>query len=173
MCQINNLNNTTSREWLGIITKVFTKGNSLSTKYISDILGTENTKYKRDERGSKFLIPKNKNLTHIAINPDLDNNETDQPLTFLSFSGAKLNLKLIDLMEFFPNVEIVKNTYDGGIQLFFHPINSRFKFTAVACQLFTDYKQLEDLYDLNINEFSFMFQPNKVKTRAGYTMTNS
>lgn len=34
------------------------------------MLGVENTNYKRTERGSKFLIPKNDNLNHVALNPD-------------------------------------------------------------------------------------------------------
>ncbi|NRD22690.1 hypothetical protein HNV10_05530 [Winogradskyella litoriviva] len=173
MSQSNNLNNTKSKEWLSLITEILAKGNSLSTKYITEVLGTENTIYKRNQRGSKFLRPKNKYLSYIAINPDLEDDETDQPISFLVCSGEQLNLKLKDLLDLFPNMEIVENTYDGGIQLFFHPVNSRFNFTAVACQLFTDYKKLDDLKHVNINEISFMFQPHKIKTRAGYSMSNS
>lgn len=171
MNKTENLNNTTSKEWLNLITKFLSNGNSQSTKAISELLGSENKKYTRNERGSKFLIPKNTNLNYVAINPDLENTETDKPITFLAFSGEKLNLKLNHLTELFSNVELVKNTYDGGIQLFFNPVNNRFDFTAVACQIFTDYKTLDELTDLNINGITFMFKPNKLKTRAGYTMT--
>lgn len=169
--ETKKLNNTTSKEWLNLVTEFLSNGNSQSTRAISEFLGSENKKYKRDERGSKFLIPKNENLNYIAINPDLEESETDRPVTFLAFSGEKLNLKLDYLTELFPNVELVENTYDGGIQLFFNPVDKRFDFKAVACQIFTDYKSLDELADLNINGISFMFKPNKLKTRAGYTMT--
>ena len=171
MTKIKNLNNTTSKEWLNLITDFLSNGNSKSTKTITTLLGSVNKKYKRNERTSKFLIPKNSNLNYVAINPDLENTEMDKPVTFLLFSGEKLNLKLNYLTELFPNVELIKNTYDGGIQLFFNPVDNRFDFTAVACQIFTDYKTLDELTDLNINGISFMFKPNKLKTRAGYTMT--
>ena len=169
--ETQKLNNTTSKEWLNLITEFLSNGNSKSTRATSELLGTENTKYKRKERGSKFLIPKNTNLNYIAINPDLDETETDKPITYLAFSGEKLNLKLNYLTELFPNVDLVENTYDGGIQLFFNPVDKRFDFTAVSCQIYTDYKSLDELTDLNINGISFMFKPNKLKTRAGYTMT--
>ena len=169
--ETKNINNTTSKEWLILITEFLSNRNSKSTKTISELLGSENKKYKRNERGSKFLIPKNTNLNYVAINPDLENTETDKPVTFLAFSGEKLNLKLNYLTELFPNVELVENTYDGGIQLFFNPVDNRFDFTAVACEIFTDYKTLDELTDVNINGISFMFKPNKLKTRAGYTMT--
>jgi hypothetical protein len=169
--ETQKLNNTTSKEWLNLITEFLSNGNSKSTRATSELLGTENTKYKRKERGSKFLIPKNTNLNYIAINPDLDETETDKPITYLAFSGEKLNLKLNYLTELFPNVDLVENTYDGGIQLFFNPVDKRFDFTAVSCQIYTDYKSLYELTDLNINGISFMFKPNKLKTRAGYTMT--
>lgn len=171
MNKVENLNKTTSKEWLNLITEFLSNGNCQSTKAISELLGSKNKKYKRNERGSKFLIPKNTNLNYVAINPDLDDTEKDKPITFLAFSGEKLNLKLNYLTELFPNVELVENTYDGGIQLFFNPVNNRFDFTAVACQIFTDYKTLDELTDLNINGITFMFKPNKLKTRVGYTMT--
>ncbi|KJD31471.1 hypothetical protein PW52_16680 [Tamlana sedimentorum] len=171
MTKTKGLNNTTSKEWLNLITEFLSNGNSQSTKAISKSLGSENKKYNRNERGSKFLIPKNKNLNYVAINPDLEDTEIDKPVTFLAFNGEKLSLKLNYLTELFPNVELVENTYDGGIQLFFNPVDNRYDFTAVACQIFTDYKTLDELTDLNINGISFMFQPNKLKTRAGYTMT--
>jgi hypothetical protein len=171
MIETKRLNNSTSKEWLNLITEFLSNGNTQSTKVISESLGSENKKYKRNERGSKFLIPKNTNLNYVSINPDLKDTETDKPLTYLAFSGEKLNLKLEYLTELFPNVELVENTYDGGIQLFFNPVDNQFDFTAVTCQIFTDYKTLDELADLNINGISFMFQPNKLKTRAGYTMT--
>ncbi|MBB3125303.1 hypothetical protein FHS04_002847 [Mesoflavibacter sabulilitoris] len=171
MTETKRLNNTKSKEWLYLITEFLSNGNSKSTRAISDFLGSENKKYKKNERGSKFLIPKNTNLNYIAVNPDLEETETDKPVTYLAFSGEKLNLKLNYLTELFPNVELIENTYDGGIQLFFNPVDNRFDFTAVACQIFTDYKSLDELTDLSINGISFMFKPNKIKTRAGYIMT--
>lgn len=171
MTKIKNLNNTSSKEWLNLITEFLSNSNAQSTKTITNLLGSENTKYKRTERGSKFLIPKNKNLNYVAINPDLDENDTDKPITFIAFSGENLNLKLNYLTELFPNVELVENTYDGSIQLFFNPVNSNFDFTAVSCDIFTDYKSLDELEEVSINNLSFMFNPDKIKTRAGFTMT--
>ena len=171
MTELKSIDNTKSKEWLISISELLSNGNSQSTKTISDLFGNENPKYKRAERTSKFLIPKNENLNYIAINPDLENNEPDKPITYIAFSGKNLNLKLEYLTELFPNVELIENTYDGGIQLFFNPVDNRFDFTAVSCQIFTEYKKLDELTDLEINGISFLFQPNKIKTRAGYTMT--
>lgn len=168
---LTGINNTTAKEWLDLVSNILSNRNSKSTKTISDLFGEENPKYKRTNRGSKILIPKNNNLSYIAINPDLEEYEADKPVSFLAFSGEKLNLILKNLIEFFPNVELIENTYDGGIQLFFNPVDNRFDFTAVSCQIFTDYKTLDELYDININSISFLFLPNKLKTRAGYTMT--
>ena len=171
MTELKNIDNTKSKEWLDSISELLSNGNSQSTKTISDLFGIENPKYKRAERTSKFLIPRNENLNYIAINPDLEDNETDKPISYIAFSGKNLNLKLEYLTDLFPNVELIENTYDGGIQLFFNPVDNRFDFTAVSCQIFTDYKKLDELTDLNINRISFMFKPNKLKTRAGFTMT--
>ena len=170
MTEIKNINKKSGLDLLKSICELVSNNNSQSTKNISELLGVENTKYKRDERGSKFLIPKNENLSHIAMNPDLDNNEKDKPITFLSFGGQNLNIKLKNLTELFPNVELTENMYDGGIQLFFHPIDSRFDFNAVSCQLFTEYKTIEEIGELNINRISLWFEANKIKTRAGYSM---
>jgi hypothetical protein len=169
--EFKNINIKTGLDLLKSICELVSNNNSQSTQNISKLLGVENKKYKRDERGSKFLIPKNENLSHIAINPDLDDYENDKPITFLSFSGKNLNIKLKNLTELFPNFELTQNTYDGGIQLFFHPVDSRFDFNAVSCQIFTEYKTIEEINELNINSFALLFEPNRIKTRAGYMMT--
>lgn len=167
---MKTLNNTKSKEWLHEISEFLTEGNSQSTKSVTEFLGTENKRHKRNERGSKFLIPKNQNLSYVAINPDLERSDSDKPVTFLGFFGEKLNLKLHDLIELFPEFEVMNNIYDGGIQIFFHPVDNRFDFTAVACQVFTEYKTINELTNLKIDRVSFMFKSTKRKTRAGYTM---
>ena len=171
MTKFKNINTKTSVDFLKSIAELVSNDNSKSTKFISELLGVENKKYERTERGSKFLIPKNKNLSNVAINPDLKDDENDKPIEFLSFSGKNLNIKLENLTELFPNVELTENTYDGGIQLFFHPVDSKFDFNAVSCQIFTEYETIEEISKLNINSFALLFEPNKIKTRAGYTMT--
>ncbi|GAK95241.1 hypothetical protein JCM19298_1570 [Nonlabens ulvanivorans] len=169
MTKLKNINNTTSKEWLDSISELLSNGNTQSTRTISNLFGIENPKYKRAQRTSKFLIPRNKNLNYIAINPDLEDNETDKPISYIAFSGKNLNLKLEYLTDLFPNVELRDNTYDGGIQLFFYPVDNKFDFTTVSCLIFTDHKKLDDLTDLNINGISFMFEPLKLKTKAGFT----
>lgn len=170
MNKVKNLNNTTSKEWLNLITEFLSNNNSQSTKAVTESLGTENSKFKRGERGSKFLIPKNSNFDYVAINPDLEENDTDKPVSFLEFGGEKLNLKLEYLIELFPNVELVENTYDGGVQLFFYPVDRKFDFTAASCSVLMDCRGLDELRDVSINEISFMYKTRKVKTRLGFSM---
>nr|WP_042272246.1 hypothetical protein [Nonlabens ulvanivorans] len=96
MTELKNINNTISKEWLDSISELLSNENTQSTRTISNLVGIENPKYKRAERISKFLIPRNKNL----------------------------NLKLEYLTDLFPKVELRDTTYDGGIQLFFYPMDN-------------------------------------------------
>ena len=164
------INKESSRKWLESICALLKDKNSNSTKSISDLFGFENKTIERDKRGSKFLIPFNKNLKYIAVNPDLTEFEEDKPLTYLSFSGENLKLNIKDLIEYFPNIEIVQNDYDGGIQLFFNPVNDQYDFKAVSCELLVNCRTIAELKDLEINHIAFLFNAQKIKTRAGYTM---
>lgn len=164
------INVSNSKEWLNLVCDLLRENKSISTQTVSKLLGVENTEIKKENRTSKFLIPFNKNLKYIAINPDLEPFEMDCPITYLSFCGKNIQLKLTDLISLFPNFKLVENTYDGGFQIFFHPIKNDFDFKAISCQLFENKIDITKLDEIIINNISFLFKPNKIKTRAGYTM---
>ena len=167
---MNHYNNTFGSEWLNLMCELLSTKAFQSTRKISELLGIEDTRYKRDERGSMLLIPKNLNLSSIAINPDLKDDEPDKPITYLSFTGKSLNLGVNHLKKKFPNFELVNNTYDGGFQVFFHPVDNNYNFSAVACQVFEKINSSNDLKNISIQEIEFLFNSTKTKKRFGYTM---
>ena len=119
-------------------------------------------------RGSKFLIPFDKRFKTACINPDIANCDDDRALDYLSFGGTDFNLKMVDVLQRFPNYKTQSNIYDGGTQIFFYPTPRQYKFAALSFYINRELEEIGDINSLKLHEVAFHFGTKVVLGRDGY-----
>jgi hypothetical protein len=132
------------------------------------IIGTEDPNVRREVRGSKFLIPFDSRFKWAAINPDLAANDPDKPLEHLAMAGANFNLKMTDIVNRFPNYRTRRNTYDGGTQIFFYPIPSKYEFSAIDFWIKQEPEDIGNIEELIFHRVGFQFGDNLGLARDGF-----
>jgi hypothetical protein len=157
-------------DWFDSICELLTRDKSPSVHKWEEIIGTEKPNPNNEIRGSKFLIPFDKRFEGSAINPAIKHSETDKPLEHLSFWGQKFNLKIEDVAQRFPNYRTQTNIYDGGTQIFFYPVPSKYAFTALSFHTPKEIEEIKKPLDVIVNSLTFMFRNKLVLLRDGYTM---
>jgi hypothetical protein len=165
---IKKLNAQNDLEWFHSICKILERDSSPTTKKLLKILGLEKPNPEGTVRGSKFLIPFDKRFDSISIKPDISLFDSDKPIDFLSFYGKKFALKSIDVVREFPDYSVQINTYDGGSQVFFYPIPTRFEFTALSFDVVDENVKINP--QLYFNYIKFHFGNILTQGREGFSM---
>lgn len=159
-------------EWFDGICNLLTKENHPTVSLLTNIIGVENQNIKKENRGSKFLIPFDKRFNWASINPDIDSDNADVNLEFLSFAGINFNLNIRDVTDRFGDYLVQSNVYDGGTQLFFHPIADKYTFTAISFDFEEEKENIKNTDGLLAHSVKFHFGHGLIKSRAGYSMIN-
>jgi hypothetical protein len=151
---------------------IWKKENNPTVALFTSIIGVENTKIARHQRGSKFLIPFDQRFKSSCINPDIDSADSNVRLEFLSFTGGVFSLRISDVKARFAHVLIQPNLYDGGTQLFFHPVPEFYEFSAISFWVEEEIENIKNIDDVIVNSVSFDFGEQLIKLRDGYSMIN-
>jgi hypothetical protein len=159
---------TNNIEWFSSFCDLLLKEKSPTTNGLIAVLGIENKSIKKENRGSKFLIPFDTKLNWIAINPDLSENEPNRPIESLGFGSSHLDLKFNDLLKLFPDYKVTSNVYDGGTQFFFYPVPEYFEFSAISSWIDEEKEEINDYNSLTFNRISFHFGENLFQARDGF-----
>lgn len=157
-------------QWFENICDILTKEASPTTQKLEAIVGIEKPNPKNEIRGSKFLDTYDNRFRVACINPNLTNNQSDEPLDYLGFFGDTFKIKIGDIQKKFKNYKTVINTYDGGTQIFFYPVPPEFEFTAIACLTEKEGSEITNLLDLEVSGVTFKFGDNLIQGRDGYSM---
>lgn len=157
-------------EWFDAICTILRTENRPTTRQLIELIGIEDTSKDRNSRGSKFLIPFDRRFKTASVNPDLLPAEPDKPIEFISVGGSGFLLMITDVLTRFPNYRIQRNTFDGGTQLFFHPVPDMYEFSAISFHSDRELDELNDNSTLQFHGISFHFGKNLILGRDGYHM---
>jgi hypothetical protein len=157
-------------QWFEKICDILTREASPTTQKLESIVGIEKPNPKNEIRGSKFLDTYDKRFRVACINPNLTNNQQDEPINYLGFFGDTFKIKIGDIQKKFRNYKTIVNIYDGGTQIFFYPVPPEFEFTAIACSTEKEGSEITNLLDLEVSDVTFRFGDNLTKGHDGYSM---
>jgi hypothetical protein len=132
--QTKLLNNSDS-DWFDCFCDILKKENKPTVSFLIQVIGNENPDIKKENRGSKFLIPFDERFKTAAINPDLDSAK-DAEVEYFSIGGHGFKISIKELKKRFNLFSVESNIYDGGTQLFFYPIPEAYAFRGISCDLF-------------------------------------
>ena len=155
-------------DWFDRMCSILVKDRCPTTNQLINVIGVEDSRFSKTNRGSKFLVPFDKRFKTACINPDISNNDVDKPVEYLSFGGIDLNLKMADIVKRFPDYKTQRNIYDGGTQIFFYPIAKRFEFSALSFRVEEEPEDIGDLNSLAFHHVGFHFGDNVILGRDGY-----
>lgn len=164
----SELESLSDKDWFDRMCIILEKHQCPTTLQLTKVIGTEDLRFSKENRGSRFLVPFDKRFKTACINPDLSDNDVDKPLDYLSFGGADFNLKMIDVMNRFSDYKTQRNIYDGGTQIFFHPIPKQFEFSAISFRVEEEPEDISDINSLIFHHITFHFGANVILGRAGY-----
>ena len=155
-------------DWFDTMSEILSKDKCPTTHQLAQSIGIEDSRFSWENRGSNILIPFDKRFKTVCINPDLSDDEIDKPIDYLSFGGVDFNLKIADIIQRFPDYKTNRNTYDGGTQLFFHPLAEKFEFSALSVRYEKEPEDIGDINSIIFHHIAFHFC-GKVKVgRDGY-----
>lgn len=155
-------------EWFHSICEILKRDNNPTVKKLIKIIGIEKPNPDGNFRGSKFLLPFDERFDSISINPDISLFDNDERIDFLSFYGKKFALKGIDVVRVFPDYRVQTNAYDGGSQIFFYPIPTRFEFTALSFDVMEE--NVKIIPQLYFHYIKFHFGNTFNQGREGFSM---
>lgn len=164
----NELESLNDIDWFDAMCGILTKDKCPKTNQLTQIIGTEDSSFIKQNRGSKFLIPFDKRFKTACVNPDLTEDDVDKPLDCLSLGGVNFSLKMVDILHRFPDYKIQRNTYDGGSQIFFYPVASKYEFSALSFQIESEPEDISNVNSLIFHHVVFQFGENVVAGRDGY-----
>ena len=164
----SDLEKLSDLEWFDKMCNILEKNNCPTTHELTQAIGVEDSRFSKENRGSKFLVPFDKRFKIACINPDITKNDVDRPVDYLSFGGTDFNLKMTDLLQRFPNYRTQSNFYDRGTQIFFYPLQKQFEFAALSFSIDTELENIEDINLITFNHVTFLFGDNVVVGRDGY-----
>jgi len=164
----NELESLSDIDWFDAMCKILERGKCPTTIQLTQALGIEDKRFNKENRGSKFLVPFDKRFKTACTNPDLSDSDADAPLEYLSVGGMDFTLKMSDVTKRFPFYKIQRNTYDGGTQIFFHPIEKTFEFSALSFRIDKEPEDIGDVNSLIFHQVAFQFGDNVFVARDGY-----
>jgi hypothetical protein len=164
----SDLESLSDLDWFDKMCSILEKSICPTTQELAQAIGTEDSGLSKENRGSKFLIPFDKRFKTACINPDITNGDVDRPIDYLSFGGTDFNLKMVDILQRFPNYKTQSNIYDGGTQIFFYPLPKQFEFAALSFHIDSELENIGDINSLNFQHLAFHFGDNVVLGRDGY-----
>lgn len=148
--------------------KLVTRDRRPTFGHACGLLGILKQDPSRERRGSLFLEPFDRRFSYISLNPDIDDRDSDLPLEHIGLTGPPFSLGLRDVFHRFPRHKLKLNTYDGGYQIFFHPVPRRYEFTTLGAS--TDLVDIADPRDLIVNNVTFYFGDALAEYRDGFAM---
>jgi hypothetical protein len=157
-------------DWFDSFCDILKKSSNPTTLKITNILGNEKANPKNEIRGSKFLDTFDKRFKSVGINPILNFHDNDMPLDFLGFVGNNFKLNIGDIAERFKDFKIQHNSYDGGTQIFFYPIDTEYEFSAIDCWTEIETENINEIKKIYIKSISFKFGNQLRLFRDGYSM---
>src|SRR6185437_14460085 len=152
-------------DWFHAFCNFFREGCYLDTKSFMLNLG-KIIPFESRFHGSQFIEPFDK----ISINPILSLSDDNQKIFSLRFYGKKFSLPVVEIMKAFKEFMIQYNTYDGGTQLFFHPIPKEYNFTAIDVWTPEESIKNSDVRKLKVDNIVFLFASKLQLFRDGYSM---
>jgi hypothetical protein len=155
-------------DWLNTFCHLLTRDRRPTLGYACSLLGTPKQEPPRERRGSLFLEPFDRRFSYISINPDAPAEIADLPLEHIGLTGPSFSLRLADVLHHFPQHRLKLNTYDGGYQIFFHPVPKEYEFTALSAS--TDVEDIADPRELVVNNVRFHFGEHLAEYRDGFAM---
>ncbi len=164
----SDLESLNDLDWFDKMCSILAKSICPTTHELTQAIGTEDSRFSSENRGSKFLIPFDKRFKTACINPDIAHNDVDRPIDYLSFGGTDFNLKMVDILQRFPNYKKQTNIYDGGIQIFFYPTPRQFEFAALSIHVDRELEEIGDINSFNFHNVAFHFGDKVVLGRDGY-----
>jgi hypothetical protein len=157
-------------EWFDWMCDILKKINHPTVRQLTELIGADRPNPGNEIRGSKFLVPFDKRFTWACINPDLSGIAQDRPVDFLAFGGENFNLKMVDIVNRFPNYRVQRNIYDGGSQIFFYPIGDGYEFSALDFWIKSEPEEIKNINGLMFHGVAFNFGDNLSLFRDGYHM---
>ena len=157
--------------WFDCFCDILKKENKPTVSFLIQVIGNENPDIKKENRGSKFLIPFDERFNTAAINPDLDSAKNAE-VEYFSIRGHDFKISIKELKTRFNLFSVESNIYDGGTQLFFYPIPEAYAFRGISCYLIEEKRDIKEVDDLVVSSVSFHFGNHLIKLRNGYSMTN-
>lgn len=155
-------------DWFNTFCALLARDKRPTLGSVCRLLGKPRQDPPRERRGSLFLEPFDKRFSHVSINPDVDLNKSELPLEHIGLAGPSFSLRLADVFQRFPQHRLKLNTYDGGYQVFFHPVPEHYEFTAMG--VFTHDEDIVDPRELIVNNVRFYFGDNLTEYRDGFAM---
>lgn len=155
-------------DWFDTMCKILAKDKCPTTNQLTQVIGIEDSRFSKENRGSKFLVPFDKRFKTACINPDLSEDDTDKPLDYLSFGGVDFNLKMADIIQRFPDYKTQRNIYDGGTQIFFYPLVKIFEFSALSFSVEKEPEDIDDVNSLIFHHVTFQFGESVIVGCDGY-----
>jgi len=167
-----NLFTKSDLDWFDSICGILKKENNPTVSLMINIIGEAEPNPNNQIRGSKFLIPFDERFVFACVNPDIDITENDANLQYLSVGGNNFKLNIGDIKVRFGHLLVQSNIYDGGTQMFFHPVPDIYEFSAISFDLREEKEDIGNIDDLIVHSVSFHFRKNLIKLRDGYSMTS-
>ena len=165
---ISDLEPLSDTDWLDKMCKILERNKCPTTHQLTQAIEIEDSRFSKENRGSKFLIPFDKRFKTACLNPDITHNDVDRPIDYLSFGGTDFNLRISDIVQRFHNYKTQRNIYDGGTQIFFYPIPKQFEFTALSFHVDREPEDITDMNSLIFHHIAFHFGDNVILGRDGY-----
>lgn len=165
---IKELESLNHIDWFDRMCSFLLKGSCPSTNQLTQIIGVQDPRFSKENRGSKFLVPFDKRFKIACINPDISEVEIDKPVDYLSFGGEDFSLSMADVIQRFQDYKLHRNIYDGGTQIFFYPIEKRFEFSALSFRVENELEDICNVNSITVHHVTFHFGDNLIAARDGY-----
>ncbi len=156
-------------EWFKYICKMLKNDNNPNVRLLLEVFGVEDPNSIDPTRNSMWLKSFDKRFSFISISPKIQE-ENNKMMTYLSFYGTDFNLRVGDVIKIFSKHLIAPNLYDGGTQIFFHPIPRVYSFDAIELWTPLDRSEVEDMTKLEVNSLNFQTGKTLSNCLTGYCL---
>ena len=147
-------------EWFHSFCDLLTRDHQPTFASLCQVLGTP-------QPGSgEHLQPADPRFSGITICRAAIGSST--PLVRIGLHGPPFSLPVGVLLARFPRHRLKHNTYDGGQQIFLHPIPGRYAFSALSA--WTDSEVVTDVAAVVVDNVQFQFGDVIAEFRDGFWM---
>ena len=153
--------------WFDAVCAVLKRENRPTVHTTWEVFGKPDLPTPRHRRFYQRLIPFDRRFDEVGLLPDIDETAPNAPLDSLFFVG-EFSLKVGDIARRFPRFKKQFNGYDGGTQIFFHPIPREYEFTAV--DVWTEREDVWWARSVVVTSVTFGFGDLRYELRDGFHM---